>query len=115
MNILVAGGGIGGLTAALAHIHYDPESMQMAWLGYTVTYRTGEDSDNIKWIRYNDWKEYRGLILPKSITWHEYEGRNIGQARNTVKFENVVVSELETDAAQFAKPAAAAYYERPAE
>lgn len=97
------------------YIHYDPETKQMAWLGYTVTYRTGEDSDNVKWIRYNDWAAYRGLLLPNSITWHEYEGRNIGAARNPVHFENVVVSELVTDPAHFAKPESVEYFVRPSE
>ena len=51
-------------------IHFDADTHQMAWLGYTVTYRSGESSDNVKWIRYNDWQEVNGLALPKSITWH---------------------------------------------
>ena len=73
-------------------MHYDPDTSQMAWLGYTVTYRSGEKSDNIKWILYNDWMEVDDLILPKSITWHAYEGRNIKEAKNTVSFDNVRLS-----------------------
>jgi len=55
-------------------IHYNAETFQMEWLGYTVTYRSGEKSDNIKWIRYNDWQNINDLILPSSISWYTVEG-----------------------------------------
>lgn len=74
-------------------LHYDPETFQMAWLGYTVTFKTGEKSDNVRWIRYNDWMPVEGLMLPRSITWHQYEGRTIQEARDPVVFENVSLSE----------------------
>jgi hypothetical protein len=73
-------------------LHYDPETYQMAWLGYTVTYRTGEKSDNVKWIKYDDWQNLNGIVLPKSITWYNYEGRNILDPRSTVTFEESTVS-----------------------
>ena len=85
-------------------IHYDPDTFQMTWLGYTVTYRTGEKSDNVKWIRYGEWLAEEGVILPKSISWHNYEGRNIGEARSTVEFENVSLSKQAVEAEFFAKP-----------
>ena len=65
----------------------------MVWLGYTVTYRSGEKSDNIRWIRYDDWMQVGDLVLPKSISWYNYDGRNIKDVRNTVVFESVVLSE----------------------
>ncbi len=74
-------------------LHYDPQTYQMAWLGYTVTYRSGEKSDNVKWIRYADWMEVNNIILPKAITWHAYDGKVIKEAKNTVHFENVTLSE----------------------
>lgn len=86
------------------YLHYDPETYQMTWLGYTVTYRTGEKSDNVKWIRYNDWMETEGLKLPNSITWHAYEGRTIKEPRDPTTFENVVVSETLKPDAFYAKP-----------
>lgn len=85
-------------------IHYNPESYQMEWLGYTVTFRSGEKSDNVKWIRYNNWSTIEGLKLPKSITWHDYEGRTIKEARDPVNFENVILSETALPADFFAQP-----------
>lgn len=84
-------------------LHYDQETHQMAWLGYTVTYRSGEKSDNIKWIRYNDWMEVDGLILPQSITWHAYEGRTIKEGRDPTIFEDVALSETPKEATFYAK------------
>lgn len=84
--------GIGASSKDEYYIHYDPDTHQMAWLGYTVTYRTGEKSENVKWIRYDDWQDVNGLTLPKSITWYNYEGSKILDARSNVPFENVTLS-----------------------
>lgn len=85
-------------------LHYDPESFQMAWLGYTVTYRSGEKSENIKWIRYNDWMKTEGLKLPNSMTWHAYEGRTIKEPKNPTTFENVVLSDTSKPDTFYSKP-----------
>ncbi|UWX55992.1 DUF6503 family protein [Maribacter litopenaei] len=91
------------------YLHYDPETFQMAWLGYTVTYRTGEDSDNIKWIRYDDWQKVEDLILPKSISWVAYEGREIGDKINTVNFENIELSKKSMPNEFYNKPEAGVF------
>ena len=85
-------------------IHYDPETNQMAWLGYTVTYRTGEKSDNVKWIRYREWQQTSGLILPKAITWYNYEGKTIKDPKSTLLFEKVSLEREAHDPKFFEKP-----------
>jgi len=85
-------------------MHYNAETFQMQWLGYTVTYRSGEVSDNVKWIRYNDWANVEGIQLPQSITWHAYEGRVIGEPKNTVVFEDVSLSISAKPEDHYAKP-----------
>ena len=92
-------------------LHYDPETFQMRWLGYTVTYRTGEKSENVKWIRYNDWMQVEDLILPKSITWYSYEGNTPIMSKNTVLFEDVSLSAAEQPAGFYAKPKNAVFME----
>ncbi|WP_343485827.1 DUF6503 family protein [Allomuricauda sp. d1] len=94
------------------YIHFDPETHQMAWLGYTVTYRTGEDSDNIKWIRYDDWMAVDGLVLPQSISWYNYEGRQIKDLRNKVPFEAISLSEEAKPKGFYQKPTAGMYYKK---
>ncbi len=75
------------------YLYYDPKTYQMAWLGYTVTYRSGEKSDNVKWIRYKDWMNVNGLQLPKTLTWYSYEGRDIKEPKNSYTFEKVLLDE----------------------
>lgn len=86
-------------------IHYDAETYEMAWLGYTVTYYSGAPSKKISWIRYNDWKEFSGLKLPNSLTWFKSEDGELTEPRNTRNFANVIVSEKESDDSIFAKTA----------
>lgn len=94
------------------YIHYHPETFQMQWLGYTVTYRTGEDSDNVKWIRYDDWTNVDGLRLPQSISWYNYENRQIKDLRNTVPFTNIEVSKEPKPERFYKKPEEATYFEK---
>ncbi len=86
------------------YMHYNPKTFQMEWLGYTVTYRSGEKSDNIKWIRYNDWMTVDELMLPKSLTWYDYEGRIIQAPRKPLHFENVTLSASSQSADFFNTP-----------
>ncbi len=86
------------------YLYYNPETFQMEWLGYTVTYGKDGKSDNVKWIRYDDWKKTNGLLLPNSMTWYTYEGRTINEPRNTMVFKNVEVSEEKIADAYFEMP-----------
>ena len=88
-------------------IHYDPTTYEMAWLGYTVTYFSGEKSKKISWIRYDDWKEMSGVVLPNSLTWFKVEEGKLIEPRNTRQFANIKVSETALADAVFAKPAGA--------
>lgn len=88
-------------------IHYNRETFQMEWLGYTVTFRSGEKSDNIKWIRYNDWMDVDGVKLPQSLTWHDYEGRTIKKAREPLNFTDVTLSETAEPGTFFEQPVGA--------
>lgn len=101
--------GVGASSKDEYFIHFDPDTHQMAWLGYTVTYRSGESSDNVKWINYGDWQEVNGLMLPKTITWHKYEGRTILEPVNSVTFEEVTLDGKSKPVAFYAKPEAGEY------
>lgn len=96
--------GVGASSKDEYYIHFDLETHKMAWLGYTVTYRSGESSDNVRWIHYADWQEVNGLVLPKSITWHNYEGRKILEPASTITFESVTVSKSPLEDDFYAKP-----------
>ncbi len=84
-------------------IHYNPQTYQMEWLGYTVTFFSGEKSKKVKWIRYNDWKLNNQLLLPKSMTWYKLENDSITDPREPTEFVNIKLSEEEADAQNFEK------------
>ena len=84
-------------------IHYDPETFEMAWLGYTVTFFSGEKSSKRSYIRYDDWKSFNGVKLPNSITWYKVDEGKLIEPRNTRVFENVQLSESEFSEAKFEK------------
>jgi hypothetical protein len=101
--------GVGASSKDEYFIHFDPETHQMAWLGYTVTYRSGESSDNVKWINYADWQEVNELILPKTITWHKYEGRTILDPVSSITFDEVLVNGSPKPDGFYAKPETGEY------
>ncbi len=98
------GDGIGTSPEDEYYLYYDPESHVMAWLGYTVTYRTGKPSDDVHYIRYDDWIPVSGLKLPGSITWYTLEGGEPAEAGNTVKFQEVALDRTQADPSLFAMP-----------
>ncbi len=85
-------------------LHYDPKTYEMAWLGYSVSYRSGERSDNVNWIEYQDWAEVNGLMVPSSLMWYSSEGRTIKEPRKPVVFEQVAFSEQSKPESFFSKP-----------
>ncbi len=97
--------GIGVSSKDEYFLYYDPDTNQVAWLGYTVTYRSGEKSEKVNWIRYNDWQNVDGLVLPKSLTWHKVENGDILGPSSTRIFENVSMSNSIEPADFFAMPA----------
>lgn len=72
---------------------YDPETNKMEWLMYTVTYRSGEPSDTYKLIKYDQWAEVNGLLLPTAIQWHQFKNDSVGEMSNEVVFESIELSE----------------------
>jgi len=84
-------------------IHYNPTTSQMEWLGYTVTFFSGEKSKKVKWIRYNDWKLVEGLLLPQSMTWYKLEDGKITEPRKPTQFTNIKLSKEKMDSQKFEK------------
>ena len=87
-------------------IFYHPETKQMAWLGYTVTFFSKEQTDAYKIIRYNDWENVNGLLLPKSITWYakDENGQPTEPAREPIEFKMPLLSEASLANSFYEKP-----------
>jgi len=101
------GDGVGVSPEDEYFIHYDSETHQMAWLGYTVTYFSGKKSEKISWIRYDDWGDHNGLVLPNALTWYKTEEGKLLEPRNTRTFTNIKVSKTGFKDDKFAKTAGA--------
>lgn len=86
-------------------IWYDPDTNQMQWLMYTVTFRTGEATDDYRLIRYQNWDTINGLLLATSIQWYNYDGTTVGEPRGEATvFQNIEVSTEAPDEALFEMP-----------
>lgn len=85
-------------------LYYDPETNQMAWLGYTVTYNSGEESEDWHFIKYDNWQEVNGLLLPEKLTWYNVKDNKPTDVRNALLFEKITLSVLTLDAGVFEKP-----------
>ncbi|MDC6352157.1 DUF6503 family protein [Zeaxanthinibacter sp. PT1] len=86
------------------YLYYDPKTMRMEWLGYTVTYGKDGPSDDVHWIRYNDWQLINGVYLPASISWYNYEDGRPTDMRKQVIFKNVNLRSSPVEPSFFKKP-----------
>ena len=84
-------------------VHYDLDTYEMTWLGYTVTYFSNEKSKKIKWIRYNDWKTINGLLLPNSLSWYKLKNGIPVEPRGKTDFVKVLVQEAPFEDITFEK------------
>lgn len=73
-------------------IHYNPETYQMEWLGYTVTYFSQKKSKKISWRKYDEWKSISGLKLPNSMVRMRSEDNLPVEVKSRVEFRNISVS-----------------------
>jgi hypothetical protein len=64
----------------------------MEWLGYTVTYFSKEKGKEFHFIKYSDWQDVSGVLLPKTLSWYNYENNMPTTFRNDVNFVNLKLS-----------------------
>lgn len=85
----------------------DPETKNMVWLGYTVTYGKNEKSDRFSFIKYDKWQEVNGLQLPAQMVWyHVKDGKPTTPSGSPRTFVKVDIDEAPMDAALYSKPSA---------
>lgn len=93
-------------------LFYHPETHQMTWLGYTVTFETNEKNDAWRYIKYNKWQDVNGLKLPEELVWYNVEDNKPVSPRTTLTFSKVTVTETVLDDAVFQKPGNATIVKR---
>lgn len=87
------GNGVGDSPKDIYIVYFDPDTHKMEWLMYTATFGAAEASDRFNLINYGEWQEVNGVILPKSLQWYQYSNGEVGNPRNELIFENVVLEE----------------------
>lgn len=86
-------------------IYMHPEAKKMEWLGYTVTYGKEGPSDKVSFIKYTDWEESNGVLLPKKLTWYKVvDGKPTEPAGHTAMFSEVTITNKPIDKELFEKP-----------
>jgi hypothetical protein len=91
----------------------DPETKNMAWLGYTVTYGKNEKSERYNFIKYDQWQEVNGLQLPAQMVWYNVkDGKPTTPSGSPRTFVNVDIDEAPMDAALYSRPASAMLIEK---
>ena len=98
------GDGVGDSPKDNYILYYDDESRQMRALMYTVTFRSQEASDKFNLIKYDEWQDVEGILLPKKLQWYNYKNDSIGEMRNEAIFSEVMVSKDKPDDKIFLKP-----------
>lgn len=88
-------------------LYYDPETYQMEWLGYTVTFHTKEKGEEFHFRRFSEWQDVEGLKLPKVMTRFKYKDNKPTVAGGDTEFTDIKLSKEKPNAALFEVPAGA--------
>lgn len=86
--------------------YFNPDTYQMEWLGYTVTYFSKKPTDQSNIIRYHDWNSVNGLLLPKAITWYKKDekGTPIEPRGKATEFTLPMLSNTSLETTFYQKP-----------
>ena len=104
-GILISyGDGVGESPEDEYILYYDPETYQMTWLGYTVTFFSKEKSKEFHFRKYSNWQTIDGLILPETQTSYKSENNIPTEKRGDQKFIDVEISKDKLDASFFGVP-----------
>lgn len=95
--------GVGQVSKDEYLLHFHPETHQMAWLGYTVTYYTKEKGDKFSWINYKNWNTFNGILLPTELEWYK-QTDGVWEAKGKSQiFEEILLQEAPFADEKFAK------------
>ncbi|MEO6347942.1 MAG: DUF6503 family protein [Aquaticitalea sp.] len=85
-------------------LYYDTDTNKMAWLGYTVTYFSKEKAKEWHFIKYSEWQNVEGLLLPETLTWYAVENNVPTTKKNDVKFSNISLTTDKMDLRMYMMP-----------
>ncbi|QNJ98382.1 DUF6503 family protein [Constantimarinum furrinae] len=93
-------------------IYVDPDTRQMEWLGYTVTYTDQVKSNDWHYIKYDKWQSVNGVMLPEKLTWYNVKDNKPTGEKSDMRFKKVTATETILAASTFKKPDGAVVIER---
>ena len=76
----------------------------MAWLAYTVTYGKNEKSEKFSYIKYDQWEDVNGVLLPKKLQWYQVKDGLPTTMRSERSFIKPTATATQLDAVLFTKP-----------
>jgi len=97
--------GVGDSDEDLYIAHFNPETYQLEILLYTVTYFSGEKTEDYNALIYDDWVKRNGLVVPAGFKGHKYANDSIGDLRYDVKFSNIEFKKATPSKELFEMPA----------
>ena len=98
------GEGVGDSPEDKYRLLINPETNQLEWLLYTVTFFDGQPSDKFNALKYDDYQEHKGLLFPHKLTGYAYEEGQVGEVRYVVHFDQLQLAEEQPDQQQFEMP-----------
>ena len=84
-------------------VHFNPETNEMEWLLYTVTYG-GRENVSFNALNYLDWVDVNGLKMPTRLQGYRYQADTVGEPRYEATFSNLALSTDRPDPASFEMP-----------
>lgn len=92
-------------------IYYHPETYQMEWLAYTITFSSKKPNQDYHLIKYDKWENVNGLVLPKELVWYQLDDKGMPTkpAKEPLVFTLPLVSEGKLAASFFEKPVETEY------
>ena len=87
-------------------LYYNPETYQMEWLKYSMTYFSKKTSEKFNLIKYDKWTNVNGFDLPKELVWYQQDdkGNPTKASGKPVEFTLPLVSQGQLDNSFFEKP-----------
>jgi hypothetical protein len=95
--------GVGQVSKDEYILHFHPETHQMAWLGYTVTYYSKEKGNKFSWINYKNWDTFNGVVLPTELEWYKQTDGVFEPKGKSQIFEEILLQEASFADEKFAK------------
>lgn len=96
--------GVGATPENIYVLYYNSDTYIMEWLGYTVNFVPGIDTEELHFRRYGDWQKVNGLLMPSTITGYGFENNQPTTPKSPNVFTNVKITQKAPDASMFVKP-----------